>query len=174
MAHQRVFLDTNVIIECFKIGVWPELSKGHKLETVDEVVTEAMTGDASRRDRVQVDRAALLGGLTKPPYSVTRQERNKLLRDYPTVTVLDPGELNLFAYLNAHELPLGQFKVVSTADKGAIAFCKLPGWLDHLVSLEELLVGTNTSRGKLAQLGPQHKARFLSEVRTQVRMGFIP
>lgn len=174
MAHQRVFLDTNVIIECFKIGVWGELSKGHKLETVDEVLTEAMTGDTSRRGRVQIDRGELLGGLALPPYSVTRQERNKLLRDYPTVAVLDPDELNLFAYLNANELPLGPFKVVSTADKGAIAFCNLPGWLDHLVSLEELLVSARTSRGKLNQLGPQHHTKFLSEVRTQVRLGFIP
>ncbi|WP_295995094.1 hypothetical protein [Rugamonas sp.] len=174
MAPQRVFLDTNVIIECFKIGVWTELSKGHKLETVDEVITEAMTGDTSRRGHVLMDRTELLGGLAMPPYPVTRQDRNKLLRDYPTVAVLDPGELNLFAYLNAHELPLGNFKVVSTADKGAIAFCKLPGWLDHLVSLEELLVSANTSRGKLAQLGPQHYTKFLAEVRTQVWLGFIP
>ncbi len=174
MAHQRVFLDTNVIIECFNIDVWAELSTGHQLETVEEVISEAMTGNTSRRGHVQVDRAELLAGLGMPPHAVTRQDRNKLLRDYPTVTVLDPGELNLFAYLNAHELPLGPFIVVSTADKGAIAFCKLPAWLDHLVSLEELLVSAGTSRGKLSQLGPQYLTDFLARVRTQVRLGYIP
>lgn len=174
MAHQRVFLDTNVIIECFRIGVWPELSQGHHLETVDEVVSEAMTGSTSRPGRVSVDRAVLLNGLAKPPYSVTRKERNALFSKHPTAAVLDPGERDLFAYLFAHELPLAPIKVVSTADKGAIAFTKLPGWLDQLVSLEELLRTTNTSRSKLELLGSQHVASFLSHVRTQVWLGAIP
>lgn len=74
MAHPRVFLDTNVILECFRIGVWSELSRGNRLETVDEVVTEAMTGGSGRRDRVAVDRDALLHGLSKLPHVVGKAE----------------------------------------------------------------------------------------------------
>lgn len=174
MAHPRVFLDTNVIIECFRIGVWGELSRGHRLETVDEVVTEAMTGDSGRRDRVAVGRDALLEGLSELPHVVVKAERNQLLLQYPNGPSLDPGERDLFAYLNSHALPLAQFVVVGTADKGAIAFSHLPGWLDQLVSLEELLVSAKTSRAKLAMLGPQHQTSFLNQIRMKVRMGVIP
>jgi len=174
MAHPRVFLDTNVIIECFRIGVWSELAKGHCLETVDEVVTEAMTGETGHRARVAVDRAVLLDGLSKPPHVVIKRERDRLLLQYPNGPLLDPGERDLFAYLNAHELPLAPFITIGTADKGAIAFSHLPEWLDQLISLEELLESAKTSRAKLALLGPQHRASFLSQVRLKVRMGVIP
>lgn len=174
MADKRVFLDTNVIIECFRIGVWSELSQGYRLETVDEVVTEAMTGSTSRPGRVVVDRPALLAGLAQPPHSVTRRDRNALLLQYPAMATLDPGELNLFAYLNAHELPLAPLIVVSTADKGAIVATKFPRWLDQLVSLEELLKLVKAPRAKLDLVGSQHTATFLSEVRTKVIFGIIP
>lgn len=174
MGHQRGFLDTNVIIECFRIGVWGELSRGHQLETVDEVVTEVMTGDAGLRDRVTVDRTLLLGGLSKPPHAVVKRDRDRLMLLYPHGPLLDPGERDLFAYLNAHELPLAPLIVIGTADKGAIAFSHLPGWLDQLISLEELLAAVKTPRAKLATLGTQHQASFLSQVRTKVRMGVIP
>lgn len=174
MADKRVFLDTNVIIECFRIGVWSELSQGYRLETVDEVVTEAMTGSTSRPGRVAVDRNLMLAGLAQQPHAVTRKDRNGLLGPYPSMATLDPGELNLFAYLNAHELPLGPFIFVGTADKGAIAAAKLPGWLDQLVSLEELLKLARVSRAKLDLVGPQHTAGFLVEVRTKVFLGIIP
>ncbi|MFZ3288748.1 MAG: hypothetical protein WA191_18110 [Telluria sp.] len=174
MADKRVFLDTNVIIECFCIGVWSELSQGYRLETVDEVVTEAMTGITSRPDRVAVDRTLLLAGLAQQPHSVTRKDRNGLLRHYPSMATLDPGELNLFAYLNSHELPLAPLIVIGTADKGAIAAARLPGWLDQLVSLEELLKLAKVSRAKLDLVGSQHTVSFLSEVRTKVFFGIIP
>jgi hypothetical protein len=174
MGHRRVFLDTNVIIECFRIGVWSDLAQGHQLETVDEVVTEALTGDTSRAGHVSIDRVTLLGGLAQQPHSVSKKDRNKLLLQYPGGPILDAGELNLFAYLNAHELPLAPLIVVGTADKGAITFAKLPGWLDQLVSLEELLRSTGTPPAKLGQLGPQHHAEFLSNVRTKVILGIIP
>lgn len=173
-AGKRVFLDTNVVIECFRIGVWSELSQGCKLETVDEVVSEAMTGATSRPGRVVVDRGVMLAGLAQNPHAVTRRDRNVLLADYPSMTTLDPGELHLFAYLNAHELPLASVILVSTADKGAIAAAHLPRWLDELISLEELLKSAKVSRTKLDLIGPQHTASFLTDVRTKVFLGIIP
>lgn len=173
MADKRVFLDTNVIIECFRIGVWSELSHAFKLETVELVVTEAMTGDTTQAGHVSVDRPLLLAGLAQPPHIVTKTERNGLLKLYPSMVTLDDGELHLFAHLNAHELPLAPSIVIGTADKGAIVAAHLPGWLDQLISLEQLLK-TCTSRAKVSSLGTQYTEAFLSDVRFKALMGIIP
>jgi len=173
MATQRVFLDANVIIECFRIGVWSELAQGCWLETVEECAKEALTGDTSRPGRVQVNSQELAAGC-RTVHSVSRAERNQLMSSHQGMTSLDPGERDLFAYLYANERPLGPLVVVSTADKGAIVRANDLGWLDQLVSLEVLLEGAGVSRAKMANLGQQYGSAFLAGVRTKVMLGVIP
>jgi hypothetical protein len=172
-SAQRAFLDANIIIEAFRIGAWPELSRGSWLETVQECEQEALTGNTARSGRVAVDPLALRSGL-KASHNVGRQERNKLTHDYPKCASMDPGERDLFAYLYSHESPLPASVVLSTADKGVVVRANDLGWLDNIVSLHDLLVAANVASAKIALLDRQFQVAFLSKVRTDVRMGVIP
>jgi len=87
---------------------------------------------------------------------------------------MDPGEKDLFAHLFANHQPLPPLIVVSSSDKGVIVRAKDLGWLQNLVSLEELLHGCGVSRAKIALLDIPHHASFLSDVRTKVMLGVIP
>ena len=173
MTQRRIFLDANVIIESFRISVWPELSNGHHLETVEMCEREALTGQTTSHDRVHVDAAALKAGL-KASHIVSRQERNRLTSAHAACMNMDPGEKDLFAHLFASHTALPSLIVLSSADKGVIVRAKDLGWLGHLVSLEELLVGCGVARSKLICLDRQYSASFLSEKRTQVMLGIIP
>lgn len=172
MVGRRVFIDTNIAIECFRISAWSDLTHGFTVETVEMVVTEALTGDTSKRGRVNVDRATLISGLAQAPHIVTKKELNLLLKQYPSMVTIDDGELHLYAHLNAHELPLAPLIVVGTADKGAIVAAHLPRWLDQLISLEHLL--NKCAPGKVGLLGKQFTEAYLGEVRTKALLGIIP
>lgn len=173
VGGRRVFLDANVIIEAFRIAVWTELSGGCHLETVEECEREALTGRTDVLGRVNVDAAALRAGL-KASHCVARKERNKLISTYGACAGMDPGERDLFAYLYYNEHPLPTHIVVSSADKGVVVRANDLGWLDRLISLEELLQGCGVSRAKLAALDEPHRGAWLGGVRTKVVLGIIP
>jgi hypothetical protein len=173
MAQRRVFLDANVIIEAFRISVWPELSKGCWLETVEECERESLTGGITSPRSVQVDAKALSLGL-RQSHPVSKKERTALSQAHPSCRDMDPGEKDLFAHLFVNHNPLPPLIVVNSGDKGVFVRAKDLGWLDNLVSLEELLVGCKVSKAKLNALDRPHTARFLSEKRTEVMLGIIP
>jgi len=173
MVQRRIFLDANVIIESFRVSVWTELSNGHHLETVEMCEREALTGQTTGYGHVAVNSATLRAGL-KATHIVSRQERNKLTNAHKACMSMDPGEKDLFAYLFANHDPLPPLIVLSSADKGVIVRAKDLGWLEHLISLEELLQGCRVARAKVSNLDRQCSASFLSEKRTQVRLGIIP
>jgi hypothetical protein len=77
-------------------------------------------------------------------------------------------------YLYAHQSPLPATIALSTADKGVVVRANDVGWLDNLVSLQDLLVAANVVAPKIALLDRQFQSAFLSRVRTDVRMGVIP
>ncbi|WP_184294092.1 hypothetical protein [Roseateles terrae] len=166
-------MDANVIIEAFRVPVWQELSNGCLLETVEEVEREALTGDSGRHGRVIVDATAMRGGL-QAVHGVDRSPRNALLNKHPACVDMDPGEQHLFAYLFSTPQPLPPLIVVSSADKGVVVRAGELGWLDQLISLEELLSVCSVSAHKLKRLDEVHGAAFLGNVRTKVRMGIIP
>jgi hypothetical protein len=87
---------------------------------------------------------------------------------------MDAGERDLFAFLYSLPQPLPALIVVSTADKGVIVRAKDVGWLDRLVSLEDLLSRTGAPKRKAADLGDAYTSAFLTTVRTKVWMGVIP
>lgn len=173
MTKRRVFLDANVIIEAFRISVWPELSQGCWLETVHECEKESLTGGTTSSKSVRVDAQALRAGL-KHSHLVDKDERKALFKAHPACMGMDPGEKDLFAYLFVNHQPLPPLIVVSSGDKGVVVRAKELGWLNNLVSLEELLVGCGVSKAKLSSLDIPHYAKFLSEVRTKVMLGVIP
>jgi len=173
MPTRRVFLDTNVIIECFRIGAWAQLSSALRLETVDECCTEALTGETSRPGRVDVDASMLRTGLAVI-HRVTRRELNALIAKHVQMGTLDAGEKELFAHLFAHEMASAHRVALSTADKGALVRAQDLGWLDSLVSLETLLNEVGAPRPKMALLGHAYSTRFLDDVRTKIRLGIMP
>src|SRR5580700_10369316 len=61
MARHRgpVLVDTNVILECWRIGAWRALTGAYSVETVEDCVIETQTGYQRRRTEQQIDEAAL-------------------------------------------------------------------------------------------------------------------
>lgn len=173
MAQRRVFLDANVIIEAFRISVWPELSQGCWLETVEKCEEESLTGGITSPQSVRVDAQALRAGLRRY-HPVGKADRKALVQAHAACTGMDPGEKDLFAYLFVNHQPLPPLIVVSSGDKGVVVRAKELGWLQNLVSLEDLLVACGVSKAKLRLLDIPHYASFLSDVRTKVMLGVIP
>ncbi|MFZ1102847.1 MAG: hypothetical protein WAN86_08435 [Hyphomicrobiaceae bacterium] len=92
-----VLVDTNAIIEAWRVNAWRALRGGYALETVDECVTETQTGFQRRRKEQQIDRETLLGDL-KAVHTVSKVERaSALLRD-GEIAMLDAGEKALWAH----------------------------------------------------------------------------
>ena len=76
MARWRgpVLLDTNAVIEAWRVDAWRALCGGYLLETVEECVSETHTGFQRRRPEKQVDPKVLLAGL-KAVHQVNDAER---------------------------------------------------------------------------------------------------
>jgi len=89
-------VDTNVILECWRIGAWPALSSGYRVETVEKCVTETQTGYQRRRAEQHVDQAVLQASLA----AVHRPETKELAMvavKAPDIA-LDLGERALWAH----------------------------------------------------------------------------
>src|ERR671919_452934 len=54
-----VLLDTNVILECWRIDAWRALAGGYRLETVEACEAETQTGFQRRRPDQQIEAAGL-------------------------------------------------------------------------------------------------------------------
>ena len=54
-----VLVDTNVILECWRVGAWRALTGGYRVETVEDCVIETQTGYQRRRPEQQIDVATL-------------------------------------------------------------------------------------------------------------------
>lgn len=92
----------------------------------------------------------------------------------PKISGLDPGEPDLFAYLEAQESPLPRLILVSAADKGAIASMKEPaGWTTWCRWKSSFNRPTQPSR-RWQCCGTQYCAPWLASIRTQVFVGAIP
>ena len=173
MPKKRVFVDTNVILECFRINVWAELTQRCQVETVEMCYTEALTGDRTRASFVEVY-PALRKGCYKI-HTVTKNDLDRLFLEHEELFSLDDGELHLFAYLYINKVRLSDAAVLSTADKGAVVRAKdIPGWLDWFQSLQEVLKEARLPRAKVDAVSYQHSSAFLQDVRTKVRNGVIP
>src|SRR5208283_2168798 len=72
--HGPVLVDTNAILECFRVGSWRALAGGYSVETVEDCVTETQTGFQRRRAELQIDAAQLRASL-KAVHAVEDAER---------------------------------------------------------------------------------------------------
>jgi hypothetical protein len=86
-----VLIDTNAIIEAWRIGAWRALCGGYVLETVEECVIETQTGFQNRRPAQEIERQALLAGLKKVHKISDAERAAALIRD-GEIAMLDEGE----------------------------------------------------------------------------------
>jgi hypothetical protein len=136
MARHRgaVLVDTNVILECWRINAWRALAGGYGVETVEDCVIETQTGFQRRRPEQQIDRAALVGSL-KAVRKVGDKERAAAIVREPLFSFLDPGEQSLWA----HALTRTDTWVLCGPDKASLRVGIRLGYRDRLVALEDLL-----------------------------------
>jgi len=173
MARCRVFVDTNVLFEAFRVGAWNRFGGAYSVETVDKCVEETQTGDHSACGRIDVPLQQLKDGLTGV-HVPSKKDRASCLLQCRRLQTLDAGEQDLLIWLLSHEnLSEGMLRV-TTADKAAIVACGDLKCLDCVVSFEKLLRNCGASDEMLGRLSTQYQEAWLSSVKTKVRLGVIP
>lgn len=173
MTKPRVFVDTNVILEAFRIGCWAAICEHFAIETVEKCIEEALTGDPTEPGRVDVPSDELVGGLAAR-HAVTKKELATFALTHPECQALDDGELHLLAWLDANGLLSKVMVLMSTADKATIVATGRLNGLDALVSLEHLAQNSGAPRGQLASLKDHYRNGWLEEIKVKVRFGMIP
>ncbi len=136
MARHRgpVLVDTNVILECWRIGAWRALTGGYRVETVEDCVIETQTGFQRRSAEQQIDNAALRASLAAV-HPVTDAERATAIVREAMFSFLDLGEQSLWA----HALTRKDEWILCGPDKASMRFGIRLGLRERLLALEELL-----------------------------------
>lgn len=136
MARWRgpVLVDTNVVIEAWRVNAWRALCGGYRLETVEDCVIETQTGYQNRRPEQQIDGAVLRAGLKGVHVVSDAEQAAAFVRD-SDIALLDTGEKALWA----HALARGDAWVLCGPDKASLRIGVRLGLRDRLVSLERLL-----------------------------------
>ncbi len=144
---QVVLVDTNIIIECVRVGCWDALRARFSVETVEKCCEEARTGDLHRHGYVLVEEKALREKLTA--HKVAPPEIAALVARDPDARRLDAGELHLWA----HAFTRSDAWIASCCDAAAVQAAVRLGWEDRLKSLEELTraAGANPAAGRLKE-----------------------
>lgn len=92
-----VLVDTNVILECWRIDAWKALVGGYGIETVEDCVIETQTGFQRRRAEQQIDNAQLRASLAAVQKVDNKEHAAAAVRD-PLFSSLDVGERSLWAH----------------------------------------------------------------------------
>jgi len=155
--HQGpVLLDTNAILESYRVGSWRALSGGYSVETVEDCITETQTGFQRRSPEMQIDAAELRASL-KAIHPVIDAERAVVAVRAPDIA-LDVGERSLWA----HALTRTDAWVLCGPDKASMRFGVRLGLKDRLIALETLLADAG-HRPKIA-LKPAYTAKWLEKL----------
>jgi len=150
-----ILTDTNVIIECHRVGSWVALTSGYKIETVWDCVTETQTGFQRRRPNEQID-VESLKRLANVATVSDAERADALIRD-PEIVFLDDGERALWA----HALTRTDTWYMCGPDRASMRLGFRLGLRDRLVSLEELL--NDVGHRPRTALRDNYTARWLAE-----------
>lgn len=160
---KRVFVDTNIIIEAFRINCWMSLCSSYAIETVEKCIEEARTGNPETHNHIKINDEKLYKGFADR-HKANSLDIATLIDEYPNCQGLDDGELHLFAWLHAQKILPNPQLIISTADKAAIRAANEIGWIDQIKSLEELLQGSDKTKIKLLR---QHfSVAWLKKIKT--------
>lgn len=127
-----VLVDTNVILESYRIGAWRALSGGYPVETVEDCITETQTGFQRRRPEQMIDPAELRASMAAV-HGVTDRELASVALKASDIA-LDTGERSLWA----HALIRTDGWVLCGPDKASLRFGVRLGFRDRLFALEQL------------------------------------
>lgn len=130
-----VLVDTNVIIECWRVSAWKALAGGYRVETVEKVFEETQTGFQKRIPERQIDRVLLANGLADVHQVEPRQMIEAILRD-ASIGGLDAGEKALWA----HAIARDDTWVLCGPDKASLRIGIRLALRNRLISLERLLI----------------------------------
>lgn len=132
--HGPVLVDTNVIIECWRVSAWKALCGGYSVETVGDCFVETQTGSQQRRPEEQIHSEVLIKTLAAVQ-AVNDVDRAEAVVTDPSIAYLDDGERALWA----HAISRKDAWVLCGPDKASLRFGIRLGLRDRLVSLERLL-----------------------------------
>lgn len=150
-----VLVDTNAILECFRVGAWGALAGGYGVETVEDCMTETQTGYQRRRSEQQIDAKELRASLATV-HAVGDLELAVVAVRAADIA-LDLGERSLWA----HALTRSDAWVLCGPDKASLRFGVRLGFRERLVALEELLDGVG-HRPKI-NLRPHYTSKWLQQ-----------
>lgn len=125
-----VLLDNCAISACFKAGRWDALASRYRLETVEEVASEAATGS---QNRPVIDPAAFRKQVVV--HAVSREDILACQIEHADLASLDDGERDLWV----HALGRKDAWILCGPDIASIKFGVARGYGDRLISLEALL-----------------------------------
>ena len=158
MARHRgpVLVDTNAILEGFRVGSWRALSGGYAVETVEDCIIETQTGFQRRSPEMQIDEAELRATL-KAIHPVIDAQRAIVAVRAPDIA-LDVGERSLWA----HALTRSDTWVLCGPDKASMRFGVRLGLKDRLIALETLL--SDAGHRPKDALKPAYTAKWLDKL----------
>ncbi len=158
MARHRgpVLVDTNAILESFRVGSWRALSGGYAVETVEDCIIETQTGYQRRSPEMQIDAAELRASL-KAIHPVIDAQRAVVAVRAPDIA-LDVGERSLWA----HALTRSDAWVLCGPDKASMRFGVRLGLKDRLIALETLL--SDAGHRPKEALKPAYTAKWLDKL----------
>ena len=135
MARRRgpVLVDTNVVLESYRVQAWRALAGGYRLETVDACVIETQTGFQRRREERRIDSNELYASLANV-HSVEDRDRAELAIRVPDIALHD-GEAALWAHILKRE----DDWVMCGPDTASLRVGVRLGFRERLVSMERLL-----------------------------------
>lgn len=160
------FLDTMVIIECFRLNVWSGLANHYSFESVEKVVEETQTGFLNRRDCETPNYDQVRKGfhrIVEPP----KRDIAQLQLSYPSAATIDDGEKMLLSHIQARMEGEKEF-FICCSDKAAIRTIHEMNILDSLVSLEELIEKAGLRLRE--PLRRNHTRMWLEGFRTDLRL----
>jgi hypothetical protein len=172
MAGERIFVDTNVILEAHRVGCWNAICGSFSVETVEKCVGESTSGNPDKPGYIHVPENELRERLTNV-HQVSKAEIATLVLSHSKCLVLDDGEQQLFARLYTDDVLPSQEILVSTPDKAAIIAAYELGWLDSWTSLDALARETGVGRAIIRQLRIQYQDAWLSNAKTKVILGAL-
>ena len=127
-----VVMDTNAIIECFRLKCWRPLSGAFGIETTNECAVECATGNRSRKDYTEID--VELVRASAQVHAVPRDAIAAVRLRLGVLPDIDPGEAEILALMLAEP----GARLVYSPDKACLRGLHILGMIDRAVALEEL------------------------------------
>ena len=158
-----VLMDANAIIGANKYGVWEQLRGRFVLETVEMCVVECASGDPGGWGYVPVDTRALRTQIRV--HDVTQMQIIAAYMENPALRTVHEGERDLLV----HALGRADAWLLTSQDKGCLKCSHELGFLDRMVSLEELARET----GNRIKFEDPYSRKWLDVRRADIRLGVL-